>query len=75
MRRHDRVPKKDGLIRMGMRSAAGGIGLVSGSINARKEGKGAKTDESEAGSTAHTQPQERLKSNRNVNAAEGPTPS
>lgn len=75
MRRHDRGPKRGGLIRMGIRSAAGGIGLISESMKARKEGKGAKTDETEVESTSHTHSEERLEPNRDVDVAEGPPPS
>ncbi|KAL6716600.1 hypothetical protein ACLMJK_006167 [Lecanora helva] len=39
MKRYDRGPPKGGLVRIGIRGIAGGVGLVSESIKARKESR------------------------------------
>ncbi len=73
MRRHG--SEQGGLIRMGIRSAAGGIGLVSEIKKARKDDKGAKTDEGKVESASRTQSPERLRPDSDVNAAQGSPPS
>ncbi|KAH8656653.1 hypothetical protein BGZ60DRAFT_417445 [Tricladium varicosporioides] len=76
--RRDRGPKQGGLVRSGIRSLAGGVGLVSESLKERKEGKEKAKSESDNERTTPTNSRttsEQGQSSRDVKHPEGPPPS
>ena len=74
MRRYERGPPKGGLIRMGIRGIAGGVGLVSEGLKARKDHTSTKQEE-EAIQGHHGDDPFKAVSNRDTSAVEGSPPS
>ncbi|KAI9817824.1 MAG: hypothetical protein M1827_000943 [Pycnora praestabilis] len=75
MGRDNRGPPTGGLVRKGIRSLAGGIGLASEGVKASKVSKTPSTEEHEGGPASRTNSEEVGKPDRDVDAFMGPPPS
>ena len=72
MGHRDREPPRGGLVRMGIRAVSGGVGLVSESLKAQKEGKMVKADDQEHASTSRADSEGGKDHDRNVKASDDP---